>query len=286
MATLQCQRCRFVAKNEQQLVRHWKTELQCPALYAKTPHQDLIETIKPKPTSEQRTCQYCQKECKSIAGMKIHMKSCLSKSQILNATSNDASTSQSVEAVEDNKNISNLNKPIVKNIDDLRKKKGKESLYADVATSTTLQSFTKEVDWQCINLDNNQIVELCRKKAEGIVDLFIILHNIERHDNIRWYYDRKHDLHKLIVYDGSKWVDINTKLITQHLWHLYLFLEENWCDYQSSIRCDAINEEQIIPLEERNKIEEFFYDDIVDEESVLFYCKDMFDEYIEAVKTI
>lgn len=278
MTALQCQRCGFIANSEPRLVKHWKTELQCPALYSKVKHEDLIQQVRPKPTADQRTCQYCHKEFKSIGGMKNHSKKC---------KSNTASTSQSSSTDTNVVNVvvSPETKPR-KTVNSFADVKRKKNLYSSVETASGLNGFDKEIDWQNLQISQTRIIELCRKKAEGIIDLFIEVHNNDAHDNIRWFYDPKHDQNKLIVYDGKTWVDVNHTLITKHLWFMYSFLEENWCDYLSAVRCNLISEDNVLSDEEQKQIDEFYYDNIVDDESVFFHCKEMFYDYMEAIKTI
>lgn len=283
MATLKCQRCGFEAANEAKILKHWRAELQCPALYSKVKHQELIEQIRPKPTIEQRTCPHCNKEFKSVGGMKNHSNKCKSKSEnhIVKETSQDTSNNQHNNVVIET--VAKQTKKTVQSLAELRKRK---NAYNTIETYNQLHAFDKEIDWSKVQVDKTTIIELCRKKEEGIIDLFIKLHNNDNYDNIRWFFDEQHEQYKLIVYNGTKWVDISHKAITQHLWDLYSFLEEHWCDYQSSIRCDALSNEELLSDNEQKSIDEFYYDAIVDEESVFFYCKDMFYEYLEAVKTI
>jgi hypothetical protein len=278
MATLRCQRCGFEATSEPKLLKHWRAELQCPALYSKVKHQELIEQIRPKPTIEQRTCQHCHKEFKSVGGMKTHSHKCKAKAE---EPSQETPANQLSNVVIDT--VGKKNKRPVNSLAEIRKKR---TSYNTIETSNQLHAFDKDIDWSKLKLERTNVIELCRKKAEGIVDLFIELHNNENHENIRWFYDEKHDQYKLIVYNGTKWVDVNHKVITQHLWYIYSFLEEHWCDYQSAIRCDAISKEEILSDSEQQSIDEFYYDAIVDDESVFFHCKDMFYEYMEATKTI
>lgn len=285
--TLTCQRCGFIATNKQKLLKHWKTEVQCPALYSKTKHQDLIEQVKPKPTIEQRTCPHCNKVFQSIGGMKIHANKCKSNSAVGTSSSVHVANENNEETVlVHNAEPDNKSKKAIASLSDLRKRKQTNYVYSSVSTSNELQAFDKEINWKKLGIHSSHILNLCRKKAEGIVDLFIELHNYESHDNIRWFYDNKQEQYKLIAYNGTKWIDINQKLITQHLWLIYSFLEEYWCDYQSAIRCNAVNDDDILTEREQQSIDEFYYDTIVDDESVFFYCKDMFYEYMEAIKTI
>lgn len=287
MATLQCQRCGFIAKTEARLIKHWKTELQCPALHSKIKHQELIEQLRPTPSQEDRTCTRCLKQFKSIKGVKMHHKKCLQNNALSSDADNQASTSSVNANPEANlNNDAGLGQEKPKSVSDLKKRKKANSPYSSVITHNQLFAFDKEIDWHVLGLNQKQIIEFCRKKEEGIIDLFIMLHNSERFENIQWFYDETTEQHKLIVFDGKKWIDINQKVITQHLWNIFFFLEEQWCDYQSAIRCNALEPHDIIPETEQAEIEEFFYETIVDDESVFFHCKDMFHEYTEAIKTI
>jgi len=278
-----CQRCGFETTSEPKLLKHWRAELQCPALYSKVKHQELIEQIRPKPTIEQRTCQHCHKEFKSVGGMKNHAHKCKSK----NETQTNAEPSQQTPINQlTNVVIDTTEKKTKRQVNSIAEIRKKKTPYSTIEISNQLHAFDKEIDWSTLQIERTNVLELCRKKAEGIVDLFIELHNNELHENIRWFYDNKHEQYKLIVYNGTKWIDISHSLITQHLWYIYSFLEEYWCDYQSAIRCDAISSEEVLPDSEQKSIDEFFYDVVVDDESVFFHCKDMFYEYMEAIKTI
>lgn len=283
MTTLTCQRCGFIAKNEAKLVKHWRTELQCPAIHCKIPHTDLINLVRPQPSSEQRTCPHCNNEFKSITGMKNHVHKCKSKAKasdtaITNTNVATTSTNHEEIAVQE---TATLSKKPVSNLSELRKQKNP---YANVDTPKKLHAFTKDINWNTLQLQQQYIIDLCRKTNEGIIDMFIDVHNCEEHDNIRLFHDEKQGQQKIIIYDGSKWIEMQHKHIIQHLWFIFAFLEEQWCDYQSAIRCNALSEEQILSDDEQKKIEDFYYDMIVDEESIYFYCKDIFNEYIEALK--
>jgi hypothetical protein len=215
--------------------------------------------------------------------MKNHSHKCKSKTETptTEVASQETPNNQINNVVIDT--VGKKNKRPVNSLAEIRKKK---TSYNTIETSNQLHAFDKDIDWSKLNVERTSVIELCRKKAEGIIDLFIEIHNNENHENIRWFYDDKHDQYKLIVYNGAKWVDVNHKVITQHLWYIYSFLEEHWCDYQSAIRCDAIGKEELLTDSEQKSIDEFYYDIIVDEESVFFHCKDMFYEYMEAIKTI
>lgn len=278
VATLSCQRCGFEATCESKLLKHWKTELHCPALYSKVKHPELIEQIRPRPTIEQRTFQHCHKEFKSVGGMRIHCHKCKAKAE---EPSQDTPTNQLCNVVIDTV-VKKFKRP-VNSLPEIRKKR---TSCHTIETSNQLHAFDKEIDWLKLQVERTNVIVLCRKKAEGIVDLFIELHNDEIHENIRWFYHDKNDQYKLIVCDGTKWVDVDRKVITQHLWYIYSFLEEHWCDSQSAIRCDAISKEELLSDSEHNSIDEFYYDAIVDDESVFFHCKDMFYDYMKAIKTI
>jgi DNA-directed RNA polymerase subunit M/transcription elongation factor TFIIS len=283
MTTLKCQRCGYEAKTEAKLLKHWKTMLQCPALYSKVIHQNLIDELRPKPSPEQRTCPHCHNEFKSVTGMKNHSNKC--KANIVNVgTVEDNASTSTPDITSRDSGEKKQERP--KSMTELRKKKTVSSTYSTVASPPYLHSFDHDIDWASLQIEQQHILELCRKKAEGIIDLFIELHSCEKHDNIQWYYDDVRCQHKLIVFDGKKWTDINHKHLTQHFWYIFSYLEEQWCDYQTAIRCNALDSKQVIPETEQVDIEEFFYDVIVDEESVFFHCKDMFNEYIEAIKTI
>lgn len=279
MTTLTCQRCGFIAKNEAKLLKHWRTELQCPAIHSKTPHTDLINLVRPQPSSEQRTCPHCNNEFKSIGGMKNHIHKCKSKPNSTDiASTSDNTVSNEILSIQQQEPVV-TKKPAT--ISELRKQR---NIYANVETPKNVHAFTKEINWKILQLQQSNIVDICQRTNEGIIDLFIALHNCEAHDNIRLFYDEKQEKHTIIVFDGTKWIDMQHKHITQHLWFIYSFLEEQWCDYQSAIRCNLLDEQYILSESEQKRIDDFYYDKIVDEESIYFYCKDIFNEYIEALK--
>lgn len=273
MTFVTCERCGFEAKNIARLLIHWRGERQCPALHSKTTHQQLIERYKPATPIEALTCSQCNKVCKTIGGLKIHLKRCSQTDKNVAPQEAQASTSQQEPA------------PIViKRLSDLPARKADP--YKDVYKSNSLKSFSKDIAWCLLKLDKTFLLQCCVKKEEGIVDLFITLHNIADYDNIKWYYDEKSSTHKLIIYDGKKWIDINDKHLCCHLGHIYSYLEEFWCDYQMDIRCQNISQDNALSQHTRDIVEEFFYETIVDDESVMFHCRDLIGEYLEAIKNL
>lgn len=274
MTFMKCERCGFEAKNISRLITHWKGERQCPALHSKISHQQLIERYKPATPIDLLTCSHCQKVCKTTGGLKIHFKKCHSTNveHLEPNTGDEASTSQQ-----------HPTQATVKRVTEVQHTR-KAYPYKDVYKNNALLSFTKEIDWAPLNLDKVFLLECCVNKEKGIVDLFRALHERPNHDNIKWFLEEKSSTHKLIVYDGKKWIDANDKHFRCHLGYIYSFLEEFWCDYQMDIRCNNIMEEDALSQRTRDIVEEFFYETIVDDESVMFYCRDLIHEYLEDVK--
>jgi hypothetical protein len=274
MTFITCERCGFEAKNMARLLIHWRGERQCPALHSKTTHQQLIERYKPATPIEALTCSQCNKVCKTIGGLKIHFKRCNQNEKSLGTSQEtQASTSQQEST------------PVaIKRLSDLPGRR--IDPYKDVYKNSSLKSFIKDIEWSLLGLDKTFLLECCVKTKEGIVDLFITLHNVADYENIKWYFDEKLMTHKLIIYDGKKWIDANDKHFRCHLGHIYSYLEEFWCDYQMDIRCKNILLDNVLSQHTRDIVEEFFYETIVDDESVMFHCRDLVGEYLEAIKTV
>lgn len=276
MTFITCERCGFEAKNITRLLIHWRGERQCPPLHSKTTHQQLIEKHKPSVPIEALTCSQCDKVCKTVGGLKIHFKKChQTNTNVISSNDvvSDASTSQQQPT----------NVPI-KRLIEVPSRKGDP--YKDVYKNNSLKSFTKEIDWSLLRFDKTFLLECCVKREEGIVDVFITLHNLQEHENIKWFFDQKTETYKLIIYDGKKWMDANDKHFKCHLGYIYSFLEEFWCDYQMDIRCGNISPDDALSRATRDIVEDFFYDTIVDDESVMFYCRTLIDEYLEAIKDV
>jgi hypothetical protein len=212
--------------------------------------------------------------CKTIGGLKIHVKKSHQTVPAPTGASNDNEASTSQEPT----NVT------IKRLSELPSRKSDP--YKDVYKNNSLKSFIKEIDWSSLKFDKTFILECCVKKEEGIVDMFITLHNIQEYDNIKWFFDQKLNTYKLIIYDGKKWMDATDKHIRCHLGYIYTFLEESWCDYQMDIRCNNISLNDALPQVTRDIVEEFFYEIIVDDESVMFYCKDLINEYLDAIKDV
>ena len=74
-------------------------------------------------------------------------------------------------------------------------------------------------------------------------------------------------------------------MFPRHLGEIYTILEEKWCDYQMNIRCGLVADEDILNDDEMQRIDEFFYTTIVDDESVFFHCANILDSHLETLKS-
>jgi hypothetical protein len=252
-----CERCGYIASSKENLIKHVKEEKMCPAKLSKISHIDLLNKLNPPPDL---TCNFCNLLCKSKASKTTHIRyhchlnpNKLDRKQ--NKTSNDISSPNNVSTINDNR------------------------IYIHKKTSTTkgLHPFTKDIDWDKVTFSNSELIECIMNENQGIVDLFISLHSHDNHKNIEWVND------KLLIYDGKGWTEVDNDMLVTHLGFLYSFIEEKWCDYQMDVRCGNV----VCSIEDAviESINDFIYNKIVDDESVLFYCNDILSEYLEILKT-
>jgi hypothetical protein len=162
--------------------------------------------------------------------------------------------------------------------------KGKQSshkhvyFHKNVVVHKALHPFIKDIEWDTFDLDDQFFIDCLECKAHGIIDLFSFLHRHPNHDNIKW------SNNKLVVYNGKGWIEASEPLLVKHVGLLYYVLEEKWFDYQSKIRCGIIEHKDALDQSIQKDIDKFVYDDIVDDESVFFHCKDLLLEYLETLK--
>lgn len=140
-----------------------------------------------------------------------------------------------------------------------------------------IYSFIKDIDWTDSDIPNTFFIECCLLKEKGIIELFRKLHEHPNHFNIRYSHSR------IIVFDGRNWVKLQDEMIRDHLGFLFSILEEKWCDFLMELRCGNIDN-TCISEEDIEDTDTFFYNKIVDDDSVLFYCKDLMYDYIEELK--
>lgn len=166
----------------------------------------------------------------------------------------------------------------VKNDGDINVASSKSSHKKQNYTSNKdLHPFNKDIDWSNSDLSENFFIECCVRRDKGIVDLFEELHKHPNHYNI------KYSNNKLLVFDGNGWVRLQENMLRDHLGFLYSALEEKWCDYLMDIRCGNVNR-PYVSCDDIAEVERFLYDTIVDDDSVLFYCKDLLYDSIEELK--
>jgi hypothetical protein len=157
-------------------------------------------------------------------------------------------------------------------------------IHKNVACHKSLHSFLKDIDWSCggddalPGISEDFLQECCIHPKQGMINAFAQLHASPNHDNVQWYKD------KLIIYDGRGWTEARQDMIARHLGYIFSILEEKWYDYMTNIRCGNSGDD-VIDEEEQHDNELFYYTQIVDDESILFYCKDGLFDYLETLKT-
>jgi len=275
----QCERCGYPAPSKERLLKHVKDGTQCRPLLSKISLQDLLHKLQPPLPHGLLTCQYCNQQCKSKGGLSIHLKHCKQK----NASTNTNHTS----LVDDNDDV-NTQKRTNENVASTSKKvtedaKGKSSskhiyFHKNVVIHKALHPFTHDIEWGSFEIEDNFFMDCLECKAHGIIELFSFLHRHPNHDNIKW------SNNKLVVFNGKGWIEASDPLLVKHLGLLYSILEEKWFDYLSQIRCGIIKPKDALEECIQKDVDKFIYEDIVDDDSVFFHCKDILYEYLETLK--
>lgn len=238
-----CERCGFQAKSKEKLIKHVKDGFQCRPLKSKISQKELLEKLKPSLPIEQLTCSYCNSIFKSKGGLTVHLKHCKNKEQ-----------RQEDVFIHTDTNINNSNeRPITKE----------------------LYSFNKIINWDKFSFNEEYYINCCKLQIIGVIELFKKLHENPQYDNIKYIND------KLMIFNGKKWIKATDDVIINHLGLLFSTLEEKWFDYQSKIRCGLLDDNQILDKEIQYNIDKFFYEDIVDNDSIYFHCKDKLLENIK-----
>lgn len=255
-----CERCGYIAPNKKQLIKHVKDEKMCPSILSHISHIDLLNKLQPPPDL---TCKFCNLLCKSKNAHTRHIKyHCHLNPEKLEIKKN---TSQDIASTSSSHNNTKSTEIVRKYV------------HKDTSTTKGLFPFNKDVEWSKLQISQNEIMNCVVNLNQGLVDLFILLHSCDEHKNIEWVND------KLIVYDGKGWTELDETLLSIHLGNLFSYMEECWCDYLMDVRCEiiasSIDENTIC------SIDDFFYNKIVDEDSVLFHCGDIMYEYLETLKT-
>jgi hypothetical protein len=262
-----CERCGFPAQNLSRLIKHINTIVQCPSTKSRISHEELINKLRPPPSVDELTCTICKQVCKTLAGVKIHMHACKAKNQ-----------------ASDHKEVSNtvhvLENVIITPPNQKKNQKKTTYIHKNMSQHKDLKPFNSEIVIDDLKLTDSFLQECCASKKQGIIDLFVKVHNHPDHDNLKWHND------KLIVYDGKGWTDMTELHLIQHLGSLFSILEEKWCDYQMNIRCGVFCQDDVLSDTIQKGIDEFFYTSIVDDESVYFYCKSDLEEYLQTLKNI
>lgn len=242
-----CERCGYIASSKINLIKHVKEEQMCRPILSSISHLDLLNKLQPPPNL---TCRFCNLLCKTTAAHTRHIK------------------------YHCHKNPDRI---------DRKKKKhdvsSKTQVNLNETTSTTncLSSFNKDINWKKLSISNDNILNYIINKKQGIVDLFVLLHSYDEHKNIEWKND------KLVIFDGKRWIDMDNEQLAKHLGFIYSYLEECWCDYQMDVRCEKTNE--VLDEKTVESIDDFIYNQIVDDDSVLFHCEEDLLEYLHTLKT-
>ncbi len=263
----ECERCGYPAPNKERLIKHLKDGMQCRPLKSKIPLQDLLNKLRPPVPQEDLACSFCSLQCKSKTGLATHLRYCKKKEQ-------PNETSESADAASTSANVPVGNGTLV----DKQATSKHIYFHKNVVVHKELHPFHENIEWDTFDIDEKFFLDCCECKAHGLIELFSFLHRHPNHDNIKW------SNNKLVVYNGKGWIEATEQTLIKHMGFLYSILEEKWFDYQSNIRCGNIEINDIIDSSLQRDIDKFLYNDIVDDDSVFFHCKDYLYEYLEGLK--
>lgn len=259
-----CERCGYISPSKKVLIKHVKDEKMCPSILSTISHIDLLNKLQPPPNL---TCKFCNLLCKSKNAHTSHIKyHCHKNPNKLDKKKPSSSDIASTSNSESNQNNTKQPSEIIR-----------KYVHKDTSKTKGLFPFNKDVEWNKLQISQNEIMKCIINLNQGLVDIFILLHSHDEHKNIEWIND------KLVVYDGKGWTELDETLLSTHLGFLFSYMEECWCDYLMDVRCDNIT--SFIDEETTSSIDDFFYERIVDEDSVLFHCGDIMYEYLETLKT-
>lgn len=248
-----CDRCGWNAKNLEELYAHVKLRT-CNPLKSDTSHDVIISRLKTYPRFSKRICPKCDDVFATVCEQKEHSKTCTAHASASPSTSANTTEDATPPTPEKHKYIH-------KNVPDV----------------TGLHSFMEEIDWASEDIPKDVFEECCLNTSQGIVDLFAYLHSLSKHNNICWHNGR------ILVYDGKGWTEANDKMFATHVGYIFSILEENWYDYMTNIRCGIIPESSISKTDEV-AINDYYYNKIVDDESVLFHSMKQLQNYLNVIQ--
>ena len=275
----QCERCGYPAPSRERLLKHVKDGTQCRPLISKITLQDLLHKLQPPLPPELLTCLHCSLQCKSKGGLTTHLRHCKQKHALANTNTQQNATVSDNESNLQQTPTDNLASTSKKVVEDTKGKTNKHVYFhKNVVIHKALHPFTQDIEWGTFEIKDSFFLDCLECKAHGIIDLFSFLHTHPNHDNIKW------SNNKLVIFNGKGWVEASEPLLVKHLGQLYYILEEKWFDYQANIRCGIIESNDALEQCIQKDIDKFMYEDIVDDESVFFHCKDIFYEYLESLK--
>lgn len=259
--TCKCERCGYVAQNIPRLINHLRNETSCPSTYSNLAHGDLIERLV---KLDKLTCEYCHRVLGSRSGKVTHVKHC--KLNLQNTRTHVVIPSQ--KQAKESKTIQK--KSIERNVTKCTSSKDQH-----------LVPFGNEIELKEIGFSVEHILGYATQLEQGIISFFADLHTKDMYRNIKWKHDKPvGDV--LVIYDGERWIEMTDKIMCQHLGMLYGIIEEIWCDYEMDVRCgkcQPLFDEQTLA-----KVNNFLYDVVVDDESVMFCCQDLLFEYLQEIK--
>lgn len=265
MATIKtkCERCGFNAKKLEELYTHVKLRT-CNPLKSNTSYDDIITRMKSYPIFSKRICPTCDHVFATVCEQKEHSKTCTVHTSASASANTTGDASTSIIASEN----SSLQTPTPEK---------HKYIHKNVPDVTGLHPFTEEIDWANENIPKDVFEECCLNTSQGIVDLFAYLHSLSKHNNICWHNGR------ILVYDGKGWTEATDKMFATHVGYIFSILEENWYDYMTNIRCGIIPEKSISTADEV-AINDYYYNKIVDDESVLFHSMKQLQNYLNVIQ--
>lgn len=259
-----CERCGFNAKKLEELYTHAKLRT-CNPLKSDTSYDDIITRLKSSPIFGRRICSICDHVFATVCEQKEHVKMCHATTTLPLTVNPNANASISTNA--STSSVSIINSTPEKH----------KYLHKNVPDVTGLHPFTEEIDWTNEDIPKDVFEECCLNTSQGIVDLFAYLHSLSKHNNICWHNGR------ILVFDGKGWTEATDKMFAIHVGYIFSILEESWYDYMMNIRCGVIPKSSISEADE-TAINDYYYNKIVDDESVLFHSMKQLQNYLNVIQ--